>query len=75
MALSATSQLLVYDLRPLLSYVGLSISASLAELGLIAGAFSGLSLMVTVPLGWLVDRTGERLFIVAGTVALLLVPT
>lgn len=74
LALSATSQLLVYALRPLLSYVGLSVSASPAELGLITGAFSALSLLVAIPLGYLVDRAGERLFIVAGTAVLLVVP-
>ena len=74
MVLSATGHLLVYGLRPLLSYVALSVGASAGELGAIAAAFSALSLFAAVPFGYLVDRTGERLFVVAGTVALLAVP-
>lgn len=75
MVLSATGQLLVYGLRPLLSYVALSIGASAAELGAIAAGFSALSLLVAIPFGYLVDRTGERAFVLAGTLVLLFVPT
>ncbi len=74
LTLTATTQLLVYGLRPLLSYMGLSIQATPAELGLIAGAFSALSLLVAVPLGFLIDRTGERPFVLGGTSLLVCVP-
>jgi MFS family permease len=75
MILSATGQLLVYGLRPLLSYAGLAVGAGAAELGAITAAFSALSLLAAVPFGYLIDRTGERPFVVAGTFALLVVPT
>lgn len=58
----------IFGMRPMVSYRALAMGASPAELGLLASSFALLALVFAVPLGWAVDRSGERFFIIAGIV-------
>ena len=74
LVIAATTQLTVFAIRPLLSYEALALGAGAVDLGVITAAFSVLSLLVAIPLGRRADRHGELPFLVAGAVALLVVP-
>jgi MFS family permease len=54
-------------IRPMASYKALELGAGPAEVGMVAACFALLSLIVAVPIGRWVDRSGETGFIVAGT--------
>ncbi|MEU2686854.1 MFS transporter [Streptomyces hygroscopicus] len=66
MIVTVVAQMVVYGLRPLLSYEALVLDASPAGLGLLTASFSVLSLAAAIPLGRAVDRWGERPFLVGG---------
>ena len=70
MVVTATSQLVVFALRPVLTYQALSLDASTAELGLLVSSFSVVSLAVAIPIGRGIDRRGERGFLLAGAALL-----
>lgn len=66
LAVTLLLQTAVYAIRPMVSYEALSIGADNLDLGLIAAAFSSISLLVAVPIGRWVDRWGEPRFVVIG---------
>ena len=53
--------------RPMASYRALALGASPFEIGLLPAAFAALSLLVAVPAGRWIDRTGEAPFLVLGS--------
>jgi len=54
--------------RPMTTYRALELGATPVEIGLIASAFSLLSVVAAVPIGRWIDRAGERIFYVFGIV-------
>ncbi len=66
MVVTATTQLVVFALRPALTYQALSLDASIAQLGLLVTSFSVVSLVVAIPIGRGIDRHGERGYLLAG---------
>ncbi|WP_326686185.1 MFS transporter [Streptomyces sp. NBC_01795] len=66
MIVTAVVQMVVYGVRPLLSYEALALDAGPRDLGLLTASFSVLSLAAAVPMGRAVDRWGERQFLIAG---------
>lgn len=71
LAVTLATQFVTQLLRPVLSYHALSLGAGTAEIGIVVASFSVLSLVLTVPIGSAVDKHGERWFLVAGTVTLI----
>ena len=67
-------QFAISAVRPFLSYQALALGASLTEVGLVTASFSAVALLAALPMGRAVDRYGERLFVLIGTLALALVP-
>ena len=70
LVVTATSQLAVFALRPVITYQALSLGASAAELGLVVASFSVLSLLVAIPVGRAIDRRGELGFLMGGPLLL-----
>jgi MFS family permease len=66
LVVTATCQLVIFALRPVLTYQALSLDASTAELGLLVSSFSVVSLAAAVPIGRGIDRHGERGYLLAG---------
>jgi hypothetical protein len=56
MVVTATAQLIVFALRPVLTYQALSLGASTAALGLLVASFSVVSLVLAIPIGRGIDR-------------------
>lgn len=56
--------------RPMVTYQALSLGATPVVLGVVAGSFSLFSSIVAAPLGRWVDRAGEPLVLLVGTVVL-----
>jgi MFS family permease len=63
----------VFGSRPLISYIALSLGAGPAELGIIASSFAVFAIAGAIPLGRLVDRTGERPIMLGGALICLAV--
>lgn len=55
-----------FALRPMASYRALELGANAAQVGIVAGAYAALGLLLAMPVGRLVDRIGETPLIVAG---------
>ena len=53
--------------RPMASYRALALGATPFEIGLLPAAFAALSLLVAIPAGRWIDRTGEAPFLVLGS--------
>ncbi|TDO51690.1 MFS transporter [Kribbella sp. VKM Ac-2527] len=70
MVATAASQLVVFALRPVLTYQALSLHASTAQLGLLVTSFSVVSLVAAIPVGRGIDRRGERGYLLAGAAML-----
>ncbi|MGH3326396.1 MAG: MFS transporter [Streptomycetales bacterium] len=68
LVLAVLVQLPVFAARPAASYRALELGASGTELGVVVGAYAVLSLVSAVPVGWCMDRWGERPFLVLGAV-------
>ncbi|MGH3342056.1 MAG: MFS transporter [Carbonactinosporaceae bacterium] len=68
LVLAVLVQLPTFAARPAASYRALELGASGAELGAVVAAYAVLSLVCAVPVGWCVDRWGERPFLVVGAV-------
>lgn len=64
----------VFGVRPMISYLALSLGAGAAEIGLIASSFAVLAIVGAIPLGRLIDRIGERPIMVVGGVICALTP-
>ena len=64
-----------HAVRPMVTYAALDLGASGATLGIVAGSFSLFSSVVAAPLGRLVDRIGEPIVLLLGTVVLTLSAT
>lgn len=58
---------IINAVRPMASYRALALGATPFEIGLLPAAFAGLSLLVAVPAGRWIDRTGEAPMLVLGT--------
>ena len=70
LVVTACTQLVVFMLRPIVTYQSLALGASTAQLGIIVASFSVLSLGAAIPIGRGIDRRGERGYLIAGTVLL-----
>jgi MFS family permease len=57
----------IFLLRPMISYKALALGVEPANLGFVAAAFSLAPLVVALRVGRLVDRHGERRFVMAGS--------
>jgi len=55
-----------FALRPMASYRALELGANAAQVGIVAGAYAALGLLLAMPVGRLVDRIGETPLMVAG---------
>lgn len=60
----------VAAVRPTVSYRALELGADPALIGVIGGAFAALPLLVAIPLGSVIDRRGERMFFLVGTLVI-----
>jgi MFS family permease len=58
----------VWAIRPMASYRAIELGATTAQVGLIAAAYSVLSLVLAIPVGRLTDRLGEGPLVVTGGV-------
>lgn len=47
-----------FGLRPMVTYRAIDLGATTGQIGLLAGAFGGVSLLVAIPIGRLLDRIG-----------------
>jgi MFS family permease len=56
----------VSAIRPTVTYRALALGAAEWQVGVIAAAFALLSLVLAIPIGRLIDRSGEAVFIVLG---------
>lgn len=63
----------VHAVRPLVSYRALDLGAGPIELGIIAASFALVSLLIAVFVGRWVDRWGESLFMISGSIGVSLV--
>ncbi len=66
LAVTTLEQTAVWAVRPLVSYRALALDAGAFELGIIASCFASLAIIITLPLGRLIDRFGERPLIMLG---------
>jgi MFS family permease len=64
-------QVIVYAVRPTLSYAALDAGASAAFLGVISAAFAVPGLFLAMPAGRALDRFGERFLLIIGPLAIL----
>jgi MFS family permease len=60
----------VFGSRPLISYKALALGAGTVEIGLVASAFALFAILASIPVGRLVDRTGERPIVLTGTLVI-----
>ena len=63
----------IHAVRPMVSYRAIELGATSYQLGLVAGSYALLSLVVAVPIGRWVDRRGEVRFLVSGAVVVAIV--
>lgn len=66
LVVTATTMIVVFMLRPLLTYQALAVGASTAQLGLVVASFSVVSLAASIPIGRGIDRRGERGYLLVG---------
>lgn len=64
-------QTITFGMRPTLSYAVLEAGGSQALLGVLVAAFAVPALLLALPAGHIIDRTGERASLIAGAVALI----
>ena len=64
-------QLITFAMRPGLSYAVLETDSSPALLGVVSASFAVPALALALPAGHLVDRIGERVSLVAGSIAVI----
>jgi MFS family permease len=64
-------QSITFGMRPTLSYAVLDAGGSQALLGLLVAAFAVPALILALPAGHVIDRTGERASLIAGAAALI----
>jgi len=74
LGLTLLAQAAVYATRPAGTYRALDLGASGASLGVVVASFAVLPLLCAVPLGWWMDRWGERPFLLLGTVLVAATP-
>lgn len=74
LGLTLLAQAAVYASRPASTYRALELGASGTSLGLVVASFAVLPLLCAVPLGWWMDRWGERPFLLVGTVLIATMP-
>lgn len=67
-----TVQIIIYAMRPTLSYAVLEAGAPPAFLGAISAAFAVPGLLLAIPAGHAIDRVGERLLLVLGPTAIVI---
>lgn len=65
-------QVITFGMRPTLSYAVLNVGGSQALLGVVVAAFAVPALILALPAGHVIDRTGEQRALLAGAVALIL---
>jgi MFS family permease len=70
LAVAFLQQAAVMALRPMSSYRALELGAGSLGLGVVAGSFSAVAVLLAVPVGRWVDRYGEGRFAVAGMAGL-----
>ncbi|MET4001908.1 MFS family permease [Arthrobacter sp. UYCu511] len=64
-------QSITFGMRPTLSYAVLDAGGSQALLGVLVAAFAVPALILALPAGHIIDRTGERASLIAGAAALI----
>ena len=64
-------QSITFGMRPTLSYAVLDAGGSQALLGVLVAAFAVPALLLALPAGHIIDRTGERASLIAGAAALI----
>lgn len=67
LAATLTVQFAINASRPLASYQAIGLDASIAQLGFIATSFAIVGVVLAIPVGNAVDRTGSRRFVVGGS--------
>lgn len=67
LAATLTVQFAINASRPLASYQAIGLDASVAQLGLIATSFAIVGVVLAIPVGNAVDRTGSRRFVAGGS--------
>jgi len=65
-------QAITFGMRPTLSYAVLDVGGSQALLGVVVAAFAVPALILALPAGHVIDRTGERLALLTGAGSLIL---
>ncbi|SEB68264.1 Predicted arabinose efflux permease, MFS family [Paramicrobacterium humi] len=69
---SVIIQIIVFAIRPVVSYAALDLGVSPGFLGLLAAAYALPALAMAVPAGHAIDRLGERKALIAGAVLVVL---
>lgn len=64
-------QAITFAMRPTLSYAVLDVGGSQALLGVVVAAFAVPALILALPAGHVIDRTGERASLLAGAAAVI----
>lgn len=64
-------QIITFGMRPTLSYAVLDVGGSQALLGVVVAAFAVPALILALPAGHIIDRTGERASLLTGAAALI----
>lgn len=67
LAATLTVQFAINASRPLASYQAIGLGVSIEQLGLIATAFAVVGVLIAIPIGNAVDRSGSRRFVVGGS--------
>ncbi|WP_256127662.1 MFS transporter [Arthrobacter sp. SDTb3-6] len=65
-------QAITFAMRPTVSYAVLDVGGSQALLGVVVAAFAVPALILALPAGHVIDRTGERASLLAGAAALVM---
>ncbi len=64
-------QIITFGMRPTLSYAVLDVGGAQALLGVVVAAFAVPALILALPAGHVIDRTGERASLLTGAAALI----
>ena len=72
MAHAVITQGTIFVVRPTISYRALEIGLDSTLIGVLAGAFTLVPLLIAIPLGTLSDRVGERRLMLAGPLGMVL---
>ena len=72
---SVLVHIVVFAIRPALSYAVLEIQSTTALVGLLAASYAAPALVLALPAGRAVDRWGERRVLIGGAISLLVSST